>query len=155
MEKTEQATHIYERMALLCSRTEYCSNDIRKKIATMDIGDEDVEQIINKLREEKFIDDRRFVKAYANDKFKLNKWGRIKIRYNLKMKGLPDEIISEELNNLDEEQYKKVLIKIMKDKSRTSNVKNRFDKMIKIIRYAQNRGFEPELIHRYMNDVLG
>jgi len=55
---------------------------------------------------------------------------------------------------MDEEKYRKVLIKTLKEKARTVKKKNKFEKMGQVIRFAQNRGFEPELIHRYLNEVL-
>ena len=148
------ASDAYSRMAQLCSRSEQCSNDIRKKIRAYEIEDEVVEEIISKLQEEKFLDDKRYVNAYISDKFRFNKWGRTKLRYNLRMKGLDENIIQNGLVEIDEEKYKAVLIKTMKDKAKTIKKKDKFEKMGQIIRFAQNRGFEPELIHRYMNQVL-
>uniref|UniRef100_UPI0032167A1F regulatory protein RecX n=1 Tax=uncultured Draconibacterium sp. TaxID=1573823 RepID=UPI0032167A1F len=144
----------YSKMTQLCSRSEQCSTDIRKKILAYEIVEEIVDEIIEKLISEKYIDDKRYVRAYVNDKFKINKWGKIKMRHYLKMKGLSDEAIQYGLENIDEEKYKTLLIKTMKAKARTIKSKDKFQKMGQIIRYAQNRGFEPELIHRYMNLAL-
>lgn len=144
----------YTKMAQLCSRSEQCSADIRKKIMAFEIVDEIVDEIIDKLIEEKYIDDIRYVKAYVNDKFKINKWGRIKMKYYLRAKGLSDSTIQIGLDQIDEEKYKTALVKTMKSKAKSIKGKDRFTKMGQIIRYTQNRGFEPELIHRYMNLAL-
>ena len=119
-----------------------------------ELVDEIVEEIISKLQKDKFLDDERFVKAYVSDKFRLNKWGKIKMRHYLKMKGLPDGLIKEGLDSIDEEKYISVLIKTMKDKAKTIKKKDKFEKMGQIIRFTQNRGFEPELIHRHLNEVV-
>ncbi len=144
----------YSKMAQLCSRSEQCSVNIRRKMITYDLVNEVVEEIIEKLKEEKFIDDERFVKAYVSDKFRLNKWGKIKMQHYLKMKGLSDKLIQLGMDSIDDEKYKLVLIKTMKDKAKTIRNKNKFEKMGQIIRFTQSRGFEAELIHRYMNEVL-
>lgn len=144
----------YSKMAQLCSRSEQCSADIRKKMVAWEIMDELVDEIIIKLKEEKFIDDERFVKAYVSDKFRLNKWGKIKMRYYLKAKGLNDELIEIGLNEIKDEQYKKVLISILKEKAKKIKSDNKFEKMGQIIRFAQSRGFEPEVIHRYLAEVV-
>lgn len=144
----------YSKMAHLCSRSEQCSADIRKKILAYEIVEEIVEEIIEKLIEEKYIDDHRFVRAYVNDKFKINKWGRIKMRHYLRAKGLSDELIQYGMEVIDDEKYKAVLIKTMKAKAKAIKEKDKFKKMGQIIRFSQNRGFEPELIHRYMKSVL-
>ena len=144
----------YSKMARLCSRSEQCTTDIRKKVIAFNIDDSVVDEIIEKLIDEKYLSDERYVKAYVIDKFRINKWGKVKMRHYLKMKGLSDNIIQIELDNIDEEKYKTVLIKTMKTKAKSVKKKNKFEKMGQIIRFAQNRGFEPELIHRYMNSVM-
>ncbi|WP_319229648.1 regulatory protein RecX [Draconibacterium orientale] len=155
MEHHEQnVQQAYSKMAQLCSRSEQCSADIRKKILTYEIVDEIVDEIIEKLIAEKYIDDERFARAYVNDKFRFNKWGRVKMRFYLRQKGLSDATIEKGLEKIDEEKYIKVLVKTMKDKAKTIKKKDRFTKMGQIIRYTQGRGFEPELIHRHMNEVL-
>lgn len=151
-EKTVQ--EIYLRMASLCSRSEQCSQDIHKKITAAGLSDEQADEITEKLKSEKFIDDERFINSYVSDKFRFNKWGKIKIRYYLKMKGLPDLLIQNGLNGIDDEKYVEALIKTMKEKARTIKKKNKFEKMGQIIRFAQNRGFEPELIHRHLSDEI-
>lgn len=148
------AKEAYSKMARLCSRSEQCSADIRKKIIAYELIDEIVEEILEKLKLEKFLNDERYVKAYVSDKFKINKWGKIKIRHNLRMKGLPEDLIQNQLDEIDPEKYKKVLIKTMKDKAKAVKKKDRFEKMGQIIRFTQTRGFEPELIHRFMKEVL-
>jgi len=141
----------YSKMAQLCSRSEQCSADIRKKIMAYEIVEEIVDEIIDKLIEEKYLDDERYVRAYVKDKFKINKWGKVKIHYYLRAKGLSEEIIQKGLNTIDEVKYKDLLVKTMKAKAKTIKKKNKFEKMGQVIRFTQSRGFEPELIHRYMN----
>ena len=145
---------VHTKMAAICSRSEQCSPDIMKKIIASGIDGDDAEKIIDQLKKEKFIDDDRYINSYISEKFRMNKWGKIKIRYYLKMKGLNDELISNALDGMDQEKYKEALIKTMREKAGTIKKKNKFEKMGQIIRFAQNRGFEPELIHRYINLVI-
>ena len=145
----------YAKMARLCSRSEQCSGDIRKKIVATGVNEDAADEMIQTLKEENYLNDERYVNAYTADKFKFNKWGKIKIRHNLRMKGLPEAVILNALDEIDEVKYKAVLIKTMKEKAKSvKKKKTRFEKMGPIIRFAQTRGFEPELIHRYMNEVL-
>jgi regulatory protein len=155
MENKESVVkEVYAKMAQLCSRSEQCSADIRKKMVVYEIMDELVEEIISKLKTEKFLDDERYVKAYISDKFRLNKWGKIKLRYYLKAKGLHDSIIEKGLQEIKEEEYKKVLIDTLKEKAKKVKSDNKFEKAGQIIRFAQSRGFEPEIIHRYLHEVV-
>jgi regulatory protein len=70
------------------------------------------------------------------------------------MKGLDEQLITDSLDTIDEEKYRETLLKTMKEKAGTVKKKNKYEKMGQIIRFAQNRGFEPELIHRYLNQVI-
>lgn len=155
MEAEEKTTQeIFARVAALCSRSEQCSTDIHKKITAAGLSSEEAEDIIEKLKAEKFIDDERYIRSYVSDKFKFNKWGKVKIRHYLKMKGFPDEFIQNGLDEIDTEKYHETLIKTLKEKARKVKKENNYEKMGQIIRFAQNRGFEPEIIHRYLNEVV-
>lgn len=148
------AREAFNKMAQLCSRSEQCSTDIRKKMAAFDIVQEVVDEIIEKLKSEKFIDDERYVKAYVSDKFRLNKWGRIKMRYYLRAKGLSDSIIDVGMTAIDNDQYIKVMLSTMKEKAKKYKSAEKYERAAHVIRFTQSRGFEPELIHRHLNEVL-
>lgn len=148
-------SEIFSKLARLCSRSEECSPDIRKKIREFG-GDEELqEKVISKLIDEKFLDDERYARSYVRDKFRFNKWGRVKMRYYLKMKGLPERIIELGMEEIDQDEYVKLLVRTLKDKAKTIKKKEKFEKMGQLIRFAQGRGFEPELIHRYLSDIVG
>ena len=150
--KTEH--DIFARIARICSRSEECSSDIRKKIKDLGADEELREKILQRLIDEKFVDDDRYVRAYVRDKFRINKWGRVKMRYYLKMKGIQDDIIEAGFEEIDPEEYANLLIKTMKEKAKSVRKSNKFEKMGQVIRFTQGRGFEPELIHRYLNNVM-
>ena len=150
--KTEH--DIFARIARICSRSEECSSDIRKKIKELGADEELCEKILQRLTEEKFVDDDRYVRAYVRDKFRINKWGKVKMRYYLKMKGIPVEIIEAGFEEIDPEEYTKLLVKTRKEKAKSVRKSNKFEKMGQVIRFAQGRGFEPELIHRYLNSAI-
>ena len=155
MEDLQQLeSEIFSKTARLCSRSEECSPDIRKKIREWG-GDEELqEKIIARLVDEKFLDDERYARAYVRDKFRFNKWGRVKMRYYLKMKGLSDTIIESGMQEIDQEEYVKLLVRTLKDKAKTIKKREKFEKMGQLIRFAQGRGFEPELIHRHLSEIV-
>jgi regulatory protein len=145
---------VISQMAVLCSRSEQCTPDIRKKIIALGLTGEETDEVLEYLKKEKFIDDMRYAKAYVADKININRWGRIKIRYYLHAKGLSSEIIEPGLRSFDEKKYIDILINTMKKKAVKYDGKSKFEKMRQIIQFAQSRGFEPELIHRYINEAI-
>jgi len=144
----------FTKAAVLCSKGEKCSFDIKKKLMEWGLDKYDAEAVVEELKHEKYIDDERYARAYVRDKFRIGKWGRVKIKHFLKQKSFPDELINMGFKEIDEEKYVKLLLRTMRQKARSIKSKNRFDKMGKIIRFAQGRGFEPEYIHRHLNEVV-
>lgn len=151
-EKLEQ--EIFVKLARLCSKSEQCSPDLRRKINELGGEGEMAEKIIVRLEKENYLNDERYAKAYVREKFRINKWGRIKMQYYLKMKGLPENIIGIGLAEINEDDYTQLVVKTMKEKAKTIRKSNKFEKMGQIIRFAQGRGFEPEIIHRHLNEAI-
>jgi len=140
--------------AALCSRQEQCSGQIMEKLNHWNIPEEDSLRIIESLKQEKYLDDQRYANFYTRDKFRFNAWGKVKISVMLRRKGIPDSMIKEALNELDEEAYYQACVKLISEKSRSLKDKNYFTRKGKLFRHAAQRGFESELIHQILNKVL-
>ena len=85
-EKTE--AELLHLCAAYCSAAERCIHDVKKKLDAADASPEVKERIIRRLVEEKFIDETRFCRSFVNDKLRFNKWGRIKIDFELRNRGI-------------------------------------------------------------------
>lgn len=142
------------RAAALCSRQEQCSSHIMEKLNHWNISEEDSQRILGLLQEEKYLDDHRYATYYTRDKFRLNGWGKVKISVMLRRKGIPESVIKDALNEIDEESYFSACAKLMAEKAATLNEKNLFARKGKLFRHAAQRGFESELIHRILNKDL-
>jgi regulatory protein len=152
--KTEAEILAY--LAGYCSLAERCTADVRKKIQIAGGLTEEAEnRIINRLTEEKFIDERRFCQSFVNDKLKFNRWGRIKIGYELKRKNINPEVCSDALLAIDEDVYASVLNDLLKRKIRSANVRSAQDVFRKLYRFAVARGFEPPLIIKSLKELYG
>ena len=127
-------------MRRLCSRREYCVSDIRAKLMKELDGDtQKVETALNKLKEEKYVDDLRYATAYARDKASISGWGATKIRYMLSAKGVSKEAISEALNEVDETKASSRLEKLLENKYKS--LKEDPQWKIKLLRFALGRGY--------------
>lgn len=138
----------------LCSRKEYSETDIRGKLKFWGTSPEDIDSIVEQLIKEKFVDDLRFTIAFVRDKVRLNKWGRIKIRYMLSMDKVKHSMIDQALEEIDEEVYADALQELLQKKARKlKSESNPFTKRQKLIKFAQGRGFEIDLIIKQMKDL--
>mgnify|MGYP000967506315 CR=1 FL=1 len=141
----------YSKAANICSRMEKCSHDIRNTILGWGADDELANKVVKKLIEEKFIDDSRYATSYVKDKFRFNKWGRIKLSYFLRQKGISSENISEALLSIDEDNYYETLAQLLQEKERKTTAKNLYDKKAKLLRFAQSHGFESDLVFQILS----
>lgn len=151
-EKEIYAIALNKAMAL-CSSREYCSGDIRDKLNAWGIDDNDSERIIGILIKENFINESRYATAFVRDKFRYNKWGKVKITAHLKFKKLNSGIISSALESIDNEQYTNVLRELIENHSKTVKSKNQYDLKAKLLRYGLSKGFESNLLYEILNKI--
>ena len=133
-------------LAKYCSQAERCLYDVRKKMKAEKLSEESEKRIINRLVQEKFIDEKRFCRSFVNDKFKFNHWGRTKICYELKNRNISPDVYYEALDSIDDEEYASVLSDLLKSKKRTVSGRSPQDVFQKLCRFAYSRGFEMPLI---------
>ena len=139
------------KLAAKCSVSEQCLSDIEAKLAKYDLTEEEKTRILRHLVEEKYIDDGRYAEAYVRDKYRFNKWGRIKIAQGLRMKGIDRETIDTAMEAIDEEEYLDILRGLIQSKRRSTKGKNDYEVNGKIIRFATGRGFEFGAIRQCLN----
>lgn len=136
----ENIQKVTDRMRRLCSRREYCSSDILKKVSDALDGDRDAaSKVLDVLVADKYVDDLRYATAYARDKATISGWGVTKIRYMLSGKGIERELISKALEEIDEGKAEVRLGKLLENKWRT--LKDDPHANLKLLRFALGRGY--------------
>lgn len=147
------ADEVLYKLAAKCSVSEQCLSDIETKLAKYDLTDEEKTRILRHLVEEKYIDDGRYAEAYVRDKYRFNKWGRIKIAQGLRMKGIDRETIDTAMETIDEAEYFDILRGLIQSKRRSTKGKNDYEVNGKLIRFATGRGFEFSAIRQCIKNV--
>ncbi len=130
------------RAAALCARSEQAPGDIRDKLVKWGLSQSDVNQVLQHLVEQGFINEERYARAFVKDRFAFNGWGKIKIAYQLRQKGIPDEIINEAMTAIDDSQYRDRLIGLLQDKWRAVKDREPRAAWAAMMRFAASRGFE-------------
>jgi regulatory protein len=144
-----------EKARTLCATREYCISDIRNKLGTWGVADkEETEEIIRLLVSERFIDEQRYASAYARDKLRYNKWGKIKIRYSLNMKGLPGDCIREALECIDEGEYLDIATKLIQAMVKSKKAESSQLLREKVLRSMQAKGFEYEVTGEIVSRLI-
>jgi regulatory protein len=152
--EASQLDIMLEKARRYCLRGEKCRNDLQKKLFQWQIPSHLHEIIINTMIEERFIDESRFARSFINDKCYLLKWGKIKIRYALSGKHIPEPIISKFIDAIDMEKYRNILRELAENK-REQIVKKESDpwkSKQKLYAFLLQRGFESEEITKILSD---
>lgn len=138
----------------LCSGSEHCASQIMEKLSLWGVSEQDACNIMDYLVKERYIDNRRFARAYCHDKFCYNHWGRIKIRQMLRHLRLSDEDIAEGMEAIPDEEYLQALNDVLRAKDRGLHEKNVYQRKAKLVRHLLSRGFETDLVIDAVDEYL-
>lgn len=131
---------VLERLQRQCARMEYCASDIRRKaLKAMDGDEAAADRITASLVKERFVDDRRYAAAFAREKASLQGWGPVKIRFQLRGKGISDDIICEALQEIDPEKAASKLDRLAAEKYRL--LKDDPQCRLKLLKALLSRGY--------------
>lgn len=134
------------KLAHYCAYQERCHLEVKNKLADYGVYFHDAEQVIAELIVQNYLNEERFAIAFAGGKFRVKKWGRNKIKQELKLKKVSDYCIQQGLKEIDNEQYIQVLEKEAFQKYKASKDKNILVKANKTAQYLISRGFETDLV---------
>ena len=144
---------VLDKMAKYCAYQERCVKDVKDKLKTYDIPEEEKTKILEYLLDNRFVNDERFAKSFVRGKINQSGWGVNKIRFHLVQKGIAKEIIEEALGQTDEEVYRQRLIDILTTKAKTVKAASDFEKKRKLAAYAMQKGFEGNLVWEVLGDL--
>ena len=136
-------------MMAYCSRSEHCVFDVMVKLSAAAVSEDDANEIVQELILLGYIDELRYARAFVNDKFRFNKWGKIKIAHVLRQKKVASNVIQEALDTIDDEAYNQVLMQLIESKKKTTKA-TATQQRAAVMRFALSRGFEYETIMRLL-----
>jgi len=139
-------TQALAKAEMTCAYQERCQQEMRDKLYEWGLNSNDVENIIATLISTNFLNEERFAKAFAGGKFRIKKWGRIKIKIELKKRKISDYCIRKGLAEIDDNEYIKTLKDIIAKKLKENSRGKLHIRNYKVAQYAQSRGFEGDLI---------
>lgn len=135
-----------------CAYQERSQQEARDKLYELGMWTDAVENIISQLIQDNFLNEERFAMTFAHGKFAIKKWGRIKIKQELKQKRVSDYCLKKALQQIDEEEYIQTLKKIIETKRRLIKEPNQTKLKFKLMSYALSKGYEKDLIFDILND---
>ena len=141
-----EPTLVLEKIRYYCSYQERAIKEVEEKLKEWAVQNEKIPSLINQLQKEGYLNEERFAKAFAGGKFRLNKWGRRKIEYELRIRGVPELMIQEGLLEIDEEEYLQTLKEIIIRKKNEIKPGKNINIREKIVNFAYGKGYETNLV---------
>ena len=143
-----------EQLRSFCAYQDRCHKEVRTRLLEYQVYGDDLEQVIAELITDDFLNEERFARSYVRGKFRIKKWGRGKIRQELKFRQISDYLIKKGMTEIDDQEYFATLEEVIQKKLRTVREPDPFKKRKKLTDYAASRGFEYAIIKEVLDDLL-
>jgi regulatory protein len=135
-----------------CAFQERCHREVRDKLFSLGVYKKTHDDIIAALIEGNYLNEERFAIAYAGGKWRIQHWGRVRIRYELKQKQVSEYCIKKAMKQIDEEEYGQVLLKLTAERYAALKKEQHLIRKKKTFDYLVSRGFESALIRQVLKD---
>ena len=142
-----------KKMEHYCAYQERCHKEVVKKLQELGMIPISVNTIVSKLVEDNYLNETRFAQSYARGKFRIKKWGKIRIRRELKARNLSDYNIRKALEEISDLDYNTTFLELFEKRKKEvyENIPSVQKK--KIISYMVYRGWELEKIYEAMHQI--
>ena len=147
----EEALH---KVMNYCVHQDRCHLEVEKKLDQMNMYEDAKAFIITKLIEEDFLNEERYARSYARGKFRIKKYGKLRISRELKAKNISAYNLKAGLSEIDDIEYVKTLTQLSKQKLKTIKENNSYKKRQKLYQHLAYKGFETDLIYDVINELL-
>ena len=139
-----------QKLRHFCGYQERCHSEARSKLYQLEVARKHHDTIIASLIDEGYLDEGRFAITFAGGKFRINQWGKQKIKHALKLKKVSEYSINKGLRKIANEEYLPALKKLAETKYLSLGENDRVLRIKRTMDYLVQKGFETELV----NDVL-
>ena len=135
-----------------CSRQERSRKEVTTKLMRAGYDEEFAQKVIASLEEDNYLNEMRFAESYISGHFRMKKWGRLKIRQGLQLKGIVGSMGAAAMEeHIQEKDYFETLRNVLNKKVPASQWHTMsYPQKQKLMQYAYSRGFEPEIIRRVL-----
>ena len=142
------------KIAAYCSKAERAEFDVKRKLQNWEVENDAINRIVSRLKKENFLNEERFCKAFIKDKIQFNRWGKVKIIFELKKKYISETVIQNCFDDLENDVFDEPLMRVLSTKIKSVKAKDEYEKRMKLIRFALGRGYSFEQIQRCLSKLI-
>ncbi|MCY2686268.1 regulatory protein RecX [Salinimicrobium sp. TH3] len=136
-----------------CAYRDRSQKEVEDKLTQMRMIPAAREEIIIKLMQENFLNEERFARSFVRGKSRIKKWGRHKIKQELKLKEVSSPVIRLAMTEINENDYKSTLYALAEKKIPLIKETNPFKKKKKLYDFLSSKGYESHLILEVIDDL--
>jgi len=129
-----------------CAKEDRCQQQVMDKLLGYGVSVGVSEEILLELIQEKYVDEERYARSFCSGKFKIKKWGRRRIIFELKKKRVSELCIQKGLEEIDEVAYLHTLQQLLEKKKDLTKDTNQFIRKKKMVDYVVRKGYESDLV---------
>ncbi len=152
--KTYTLQEATKKLEAYCAYQERSHQEVRQKLETMHMIPEAIDVIIIHLLEHNFLNEERFAKAYVSGKFNIKKWGKSRLTYQLKQKGVSKTNINQAIEAISDKEYIEVFNDLTQKKAFSIKEPDKLKKKRKFIDYFLRLGWESYLVYDKANELI-
>jgi len=151
--KTDERNKVINSALGYLSYRQRSQQEVFQKLRSKDYSHEDIEFAINYCIERNYINDIEFARSFIHDKSKLNKYGSVRIKYDLIKKGVDKSIIDQVLQADFEEEYSTAL-EVAEKKLASYRSDDKNSQYRKLGGFLQRRGYPYDVVSKVLRELL-
>lgn len=140
-------------MEYYCSYQERCHVEVNEKLRSFVLNQDEKDQIIVRLIEQNFLNEERFASIFSISKFHQKKWGKIRIKNELKARHISDYLVSKALKEIPMEEYFQTFENLSEHHWEFMTEKNTIKKRKKFCDYLLRKGWESDLVYSKVKEL--
>ena len=136
-----------------CTYQERCHQEVVNKLQELGMIPLAIDTVVSKLIRDNYLNEARFAQSFARGKFRIKKWGKIRIKRELKARQVSDYNIKRGLKEIPENDYNNTFWFLFEKRKKAVDGNNPLTQKKKIISYMVYRGWEAQKIYEAIQDL--
>jgi regulatory protein len=147
-------SEILQKLARYCAYQERCVQELEQKMKTLEVLSSEFAEYVAWLSENNYLNEARFVEIFVRSKFNQKSWGRTKINYELRKRGISASLLAGAWDGIDDADYiekARALLKKKRDEIKSGTSPQRYQKCYN---FGLSKGYESALVRELLKPLF-
>ena len=147
-------SEILQKLARYCAYQERCVQELEQKMKTLEVLPAEFAEYLTWLSQNNYLNEARFVEIFVRSKFNQKSWGRTKINYELRKRGISASLLAGAWDGIDDADYiekARALLKKKRDEIKSGTSPQRYQKCYN---FGLSKGYESALVRELLKPLF-